>query len=275
MAKFLEQDIEGSEVLLKLLLLSAGLVLRRSRAEIAGLYPAIAQYLSDHRNLDRQLRHSIGVSEISGLDRLIYLVSQYRPADLILATAHHGHFVAFFGACAQAGIPLAACYRSASQPYLRFLQESGVAMVNLERLRSTSELFDNFDRLRREGRYIALMIDAPFASRRRYQLLGYSVQASSVPSLYARRSGASLLPIVGTLISARQLGYVVSPIVTDTSKDCTPALLGFLEKIILEQAEQYAWSTNSIILSDEKARENALSFTADALNWRNASYHRT
>jgi lauroyl/myristoyl acyltransferase len=270
-----EQDVEDSQLLQRLLLLSAGLGRLRSRAEITSVYPKAAQFRSDYRTLDRHLLVPNGTVEIFGRDRLVGLLSRYRPADLVIATAHHGHFVAFFSACARAGIPLAACYRSASEPYLDSLRQSGVALVDLDAMRSVAHIFDAFDRLRTEGRYLALMIDAPFASRRYYHFLRYRVSVSSMPWLYARRCGASLLPLVSNMISSDLLGYVAGEAMEDLGSDRTQDLLRFLEEVILDQSEQYAWTTSSILLSDPAAREDALSFVIDALGWRDANRHRT
>jgi lauroyl/myristoyl acyltransferase len=270
-----ERDVEASQLLQRLLLLSAGLDRFYSKARIVGSYAEVAQFRDDHRNLDRHLLALNGAVEISGRDRLVGLLSRYRPADLIIATAHHGHFVAFFSACARAGIPLAACYRSASEPYLGCLSHSGVALVDLDAMRSVAHIFDSFDRLRAEGKFLALMIDAPFASRKSYRFLRYDVKVSSMPWLYARRSRASLLPLLGNVISAHLLGYAVSSPIAALDSDCTQDLLKFLEQAILDQPEQYAWTTSSILLSDPAAREVALSFVTDALSWRNTSRHRT
>ena len=81
---------------------------------------------------------------------------------------------------------LAACYRSISAVYRNALQQSGVALVDLDTMHNVTEIFNAFDRLRMEGRYLALMIDAPFASRRRYPFLGLDVTVSSMPWLYAK-----------------------------------------------------------------------------------------
>lgn len=169
---------------------------------------------------------------------------------------------------------MAACYRSASQSYLAALRQSGVALVDLDAMRSVSHIFDTFDELRAKGHYLALMIDAPFASRRRYQFLGYSITASSMPALYARRCGALLLPLIGHVVSEERLGYAVGSPVADVGTECTQNLLRFLEEIILEQPEQYAWKANSMVLSDASARENAFSFALDALRWRESMNHR-
>jgi lauroyl/myristoyl acyltransferase len=266
-----EGNLQASQLLQRLLLLSAGLSRLHSRPEITGVYSKAARFCRDYRTLDE---HLITV-EISGLNRLIALLSRYRPAELVIATAHHGHFVAFFSACARAGIPLAACYRSASEPYLRALRRCGVALIDLEATRGVAHIFDAFDRLRAEGRYLALMIDAPFASRRRYQFLGYSITVSSMPWLYARHCGASLLPLVNNVISADVLGYLAGDVMNHSRLDLTPDLLRFLEGVIGDQPEQYSWTTNSTLLTDPAAREAALSFVIHALRWRDANRHCT
>src|SRR5277367_1773299 len=61
-----QQDVDAAQLLQKLLLLSAGLGLLRSRAEITGIYPKAAQFRSDYRALDRHLLDSNGTVEISG-----------------------------------------------------------------------------------------------------------------------------------------------------------------------------------------------------------------
>ncbi len=261
-------EIDNSQLLQRLLLLSAALVHSRPRNEIPTAYPLLAKYRRDYRVLDQQiLRSDLSVS-ICGIDRLASLLSRYRPADLVIATAHHGHFVAFFSACARAGIPLAACYRSASEPYLGILRQSGVALVDLDTMSSVTHLFGTFERLQKEGRYLALVIDAPFASRRRYRFLGYQVTASSMPWLYAKRTGASMLPLVGHIISPEVLGYQAEPAIEDVGPDFTQHLFEFLDRVVLNQCEQYAWTTNSVLLSDPAAREHALGFLAEALAWR-------
>jgi lauroyl/myristoyl acyltransferase len=270
-----KQDLEASRLLERLLLLSAGLNRVRSRTEIANTYTKAAEFRRGYQVIDRSLPGSRGIFEISGLDTLVRLVSKYRPADLIIATAHHGHFVAFFSACARAGIPLAACYRSISGFYRKALQESDVALLDLDTTHSVTQIFDAFDRFRTEGRYLALMIDAPFASRQSYRFLGYSVRVSSMPWLYAKRCGASLLPLAGNMISDHLLGYTADPVMEDVQADRMQDLLGFLQRVILNQPEQYAWTANSILLSDPAAREAALSFLTSVLRWRAVNYHRT
>jgi hypothetical protein len=262
-----KRDLEASRLLERLLLLSAGLDRLRSRTEIANTYAKAAQFRRDYQVIDRSLPGLRGF-EIARRDTLLDLVSGYRPADLIIATAHHGHFVAFFCACARAGIPLAACYRSISAAYRNALQQSGVALVDLDTMHNVTAIFDAFDRLRMEGRYLALMIDAPFASRRRYPFLGYDVTVSAMPWLYAKRCGASLLPLAGHLVSENLLGYRAGAVIGDVQADRTRDLLGFLQGVILDQPQQYAWAVNSFLLSDPDAREAALSFVSEVLDWR-------
>jgi lauroyl/myristoyl acyltransferase len=268
-----KRDLEASRLLERLLLLSAGLDRLRSRTEIANIYAKTTQFRRDYLIIDRSLAGSRGTFEISGRDALFHLVRGYRPADLIIATAHHGHFVAFFSACARAGMRLAACYRSIGAVYRNALQESGVALLDLDTMQNVTQIFDAFDRLRMEGRYLALMIDAPFASRRRYPFLGYDVTVSSMPWLYAKRRGASLLPLAGNLISERLLGYNAGTVLEDLQADRMQDLLKFLQGVILEQPQQYAWTANSFLLSDPTAREAALSFLTEVLDWRGVNYH--
>lgn len=262
-----KRDLEASRLLERLLLLSAGLDRLRSRTEIVNTYAKAAQFRRDYQVIDRSLPGLRGF-EIVRRDALLGLVSRYRPADLIIATAHHGHFVAFFSACARAGVRLAACYRSISAVYRNALQQSGVALVDLDTMHNVTEIFNAFDRLRMEGRYLALMIDAPFASRRRYPFLGYDVTVSSMPWLYAKRRGTSLLPLAGHLVSENLLGYHAGTVIEDVQADRTRDLLGFLQGIILDQPQQYAWTANSFLLSDPVAREAAFSFVSEVLDWR-------
>jgi lauroyl/myristoyl acyltransferase len=272
--KTTEQEIEASQILQKLLLISAGLARLRPQTEITSAYDSVTQFRNTYRTIDENLHH-VTPPRVANLELLLDFLARHPPDNLILATAHHGHFVAFFSACARAGIPLATCYRSASNSYLAALRQSGVALVDLDAMRSVAQIFDTFDRLRTAGRYIALMIDAPFASRRHYQFMGYHVTASSMPSLYARRCGASILPLIGNVISAELLGYVTELTPLNVRSDRTQDLLEFLEGVILDQPQQYAWTTNSIFLSDSAFRESAFSFTLNALHWRNTMSHRT
>ncbi|GGI27166.1 LpxL/LpxP family acyltransferase [Bradyrhizobium guangdongense] len=258
---------EGAKLLERAVLLSAGLANLRPKAEIMTLYGRAAKFQSDCRRLDQQLAAQSDRIGISELDDLLRTLSITSPSDLAIATAHHGHFVAFLSAFSRAGVPLAACYRSASRTYIDALGRSGVALVDLDQVSSVRRIFDAFDELRMSGRYIVLMIDAPFASRRSYPFLGYQVAVSSMPWLYARHSRASLLPLATRVESRALLGYTMGDVVKPSTKDCTQTLLGFLEDIILAQPEQYAWS-NSILLSDLSARERAFSFALDALEWR-------
>jgi lauroyl/myristoyl acyltransferase len=255
-------------------LLSAGLANRRPKSEIITVYAKAAQFQSAYKMLDQQLATESDRIGISELDDLLRTLSIAQPGDLVIATAHHGHFVAFLCALARAGVPLAACYRSASRAYIDALGRSGVALVDLDAMSSVRRIFDAFDELRADGRYIVLMIDAPFASRRNYPFLGYQVAVSSMPWLYARHSRAALLPLASRVESTTLLGYTRGDIVTPSASDCTQTLLGFLEEVILGQPEQYAWS-NSILLSDLSARERAFSFALEALEWRRTILHHT
>jgi len=63
---------------------------------------------------------------------------------------------------------------------------------------------------------------------------------------------------------------VCDPALDDVGSDRTQALFDFLGRAVLERCEQYAWTTNAVLLSDPAARETALSFLGEALAWRSA-----
>src|SRR5207302_6872942 len=131
------------------------------------------------------------------------------------------HLVAFACSCSRQGIPLAACFREASEFYIDALVRSGVVLIDLDREPSVYSLFAELDRARAEGRYVVLMIDGSLAWRRRYEFLGYSVTASSLASVYSRRAGVALLPLIGSVISENTLAYWAANVVPKVERDVT------------------------------------------------------
>jgi hypothetical protein len=111
------------------------------------------------------------------------------------------------------------------------------------------------------------MIDAPFASRIKYPLLRYSVSISSMPSLYARRTKSKILSVTSSVVSPTQIAWRRGRMLDSTANQILP-VLSELEQIISDEPSQYAWTANSVFLSDPAAREASISFALDALRWR-------
>jgi len=131
------------------------------------------------------------------------------------------------------------------------------------------------DQQRANGRYIAIMMDGQFASRRRFSFLGYDVAASSLAPTYAQYARSALLPLVSSVSRDLQLSYTEAPIIENPGANTAQQLLDFLQSVILRQHVQYQWLSNSILMSDQNARDNAMSFLPEALAWRTANVKRS
>ena len=101
-----------------LLVFSAGLCRTWARSVIVEAYPRLLEFQKIYRRIDDQLLRSRELFTITNVEGLAALLGQFSSSELIIATAHHGHFIAFLNACARLGIPLAACYKAASRSYL-------------------------------------------------------------------------------------------------------------------------------------------------------------
>jgi lauroyl/myristoyl acyltransferase len=264
-----QQDTKfASRALEALLVFSSGLCRTWPRSDILAAYPSVYEFKKTYRTMDRLLLRSDEPLQISNIDRLTAMLQRYSTRELIIATAHHGHFIAFLCACARFGIPLSLCYQAASPSYLDAAARHGLALIDLKSCSTVLSLFHRIDRERSNGRYVAIMIDGPFESRTRYKFLGYQIEGSSLASLYARKTSSALLPIVPNLSAALQLGFTAGPVVAGGGQDTTQHLLDFLQSVILREHPQYQWLSTSVLMSDEEARNNALGFIRHALTWR-------
>jgi hypothetical protein len=262
--------IAPSRLLEVLLVFSAGLCRTWKRSAVVDAYPSLLDFQQTYRALDQQLLGSNDAPAVANVDRLAALLGRYSPQDLIIATAHHSHFIAFLNACARYGIPLAACYKAAAQSYLDASERNGLKLVDLSSGNGVPSLFRTLDRQRAEGRYVVIMMDGPFASRRRYGFLGYCIAASCLASLYARKTHSGLLPLICSVSPSLQLSYTAGPVIDGVRTDVTQCLLDFLQPILLREYPQYQWLSNSVLMSDQEARDNALGFLREALEWRAA-----
>lgn len=258
----------SADLLEVLLVFSAGLCRTWKRPAILDAYPALLEFRQAYRSIDAQLLRSAEPLTIENIGRLTDIISRYSPRDLIIVSAHHGHFIAFLNACARCGIPLAVCYKAASQAYLDAAVRNGLTLVDLNSEPNVHSLLAILDRERHGGRYVAIMMDGPFASRMQYDFLGYKISASSLASLYARRSHAALLPLISNVSSTLGLSFKVGPVVENLRADATQYLLDFLQSIILAEHQQYQWLSTSVLMSDHEARDNAFAFFGEALAWR-------
>jgi lauroyl/myristoyl acyltransferase len=265
---------EPSKLLEGLLVFSAGLSRTWPPHKIIKAYPLFHQFRRTYREMTERLIHNPKTLSVSNVDQLTDIFAQHSPKTLIIATAYHGHYVAFFCALARKGVPLAACYREADRAYLDALQANGVALIDLNARPNVYSLLTDLDYARLNGRYIVLLIDGPHPSRRRFDLLGYRIATSYLPSLYAQRVGASILPLITSVDASNNLTYSVTENIAPRSGDVTQRLLGLLQTVILSECHKYRWTAGSIILSDATARESISPFVEQAVAWRDSHLQR-
>jgi lauroyl/myristoyl acyltransferase len=262
-------NLKASSHLLEVLLVfSAGLCRTWDRPRVLDAYPLLSDFQQTYRSIDVQLIDSNEPFTIENSDKLTDVLGRYSPRDLIIASAHHGHFIAFLSACARYGIPLAVCYKAASRSYLDAAVRNGLTLVDLNAGPNVLSLFTTLDKERDKGRYVAIMMDGPFAFRKRYSFLGYKIAASSLASLYARKARAALLPLISSVSPAQGLSFRTGQIIENLRGDATQYLLNFLQSIILQECQQHQWLSTSVLMSDQEARDNALTFLNKALAWR-------
>ena len=265
----MKSSSKGAARLLEtLLVFSAGLCRTWGRSSILNVYPSLFEFQKIYRRIDERLLRSREAFPIENIERLATLLGQFSPLELIIVTAHHGHFIAFMNACARYGVPLTVCYKAASQSYLDAAGRNRLRLIDLNGWPNVLSLFQVLDFERRNGRYVVIMMDGPFASRRRYSFLGYRVAASSLAPLYAQKARSALLPLVSMASADFKLGFTLAPIIEKVGTKTAQLLLDFLQSIILEQPFQYQWLSNSILMSDKHARDNAIGFIPEALAWR-------
>jgi lauroyl/myristoyl acyltransferase len=250
-----------------LLVFSAGLCRNWKRSTILRAYPFLSEFQQVYRRIDEQLLHSREMFTVMNIERLNTVLGRFSPRELIIATAHHGHFIAFMSACARCSIPITVCYKAASRSYLDAALRNGLTLVDLNRHNPLS-LFDTLDRERAKGRYVAIMMDGPFASRRKYEFLGYQVAVSSLASLYAKRTHSAVMPIISSASAGLELSFWETPIIESPGHETPQRLLDLLQSVILQQPSQHQWLSTSILMSNQNARDNAIAFLPDALTWR-------
>jgi lauroyl/myristoyl acyltransferase len=258
----------AARLLETLLVFSAGLCRTWPRSAIVEAYPFLFEFQKIYRCIDDQLIRSGEVFQIANIERLAALLGHFSPREVLIATAHHGHFIAFMNACARYGIPLAVCYKAASRSYLDAAERNRLRLIDLNGWPNVLSLFHVLDFERRNGRYVVIMMDGPFASRRRYSFLGYCIAASSLAPLYAQKTRSALLPLVCKASADLRLGFTAAPLIENVEIGTSQLLLDFLQSIILEQPFQYQWLSNSVLMSDKQARDNAIGFAPEALAWR-------
>jgi lauroyl/myristoyl acyltransferase len=267
MTSTLGTDAE-SRLLETLLVFSAALYRTWPRPRILAAYPSLRDFQKLYRRVDQQLLRDPGVFAIDNVDELMDVVRRHSPGEIIFAIAHSGHFIAFLCAWARRGIPLAICYEDASEGYLDATARSGISMFRLDRFASPLALFAALDGARKQGRYVALMIDGRFSSRKQYDFFGYKVAASALPSIYAQRAGSILLPLIPEVASTQRLKFTLGEMFEPQRSNRTQPLLHALEAIVLRDIRQYQWVADSILLSNPIVRRNALSFLDAAATWR-------
>jgi len=258
----------AARLLETLLVFSAGVCRTWERSTIVEAYPSLFEFQKIYRRIDEQLLRSHEAFAVANIERLATLLEKSSPREFIIATAHHGHFIAFVNACARYGIPLTVCYKAASQSYLDAAVRNRLTLIDLNARRNVLSLFQVLDLERANGRYVAIMMDGPFASRRRYSFLGYRVAASSLAPLYAQKTRSALLPLVSTASADLELSFTEAPLIENVGIETTQLLLDFLQSIILQQPFQYQWLSNSVLMSDRQARDSAIAFIPEALAWR-------
>src|ERR1700686_255721 len=175
---------DASRLLEVLLVFSAGLCRIWKKSAVLDAYPSLFQFQQIYWSIDQQLFRSNGTLPVANIDRLTALLSQYSPRELIIATAHHGHFIAFLNACTRYGLPLSLCYQAASASYIDAAARNKLTLIDLNSPPNVLSLFRTLDRERSNGRYVVIMMDGQFAPRRRYSFLRYQITVSSSASLY-------------------------------------------------------------------------------------------
>jgi lauroyl/myristoyl acyltransferase len=263
-----EHDEPPSKLLEGLLVFSAGLSRAWPRQKIIKAYPLFHEFRRTYREITERLIYNPETLSVNNMNQLTNIFAQHSPKTLIIATAYHGHYVAFFCALARQGVPLTACYREANSAYLDALEDNGVAMIDLNARPNVHSLLTELDNARLNGRYIVLLIDGPYPSRKRFDLLGYRISTSYLPSLYARRVGASILPLTTSVDSSNALTYTAAETIAPSNGDVTQCLLGLLQTVILSECHKYRWTAGSIMLSDVAARQSISPFVEQAIAWR-------
>jgi hypothetical protein len=251
-----------------LLTFSAGMHRSWKRSDILRSYSLVFDFQNLYQEIDDRLLRSHSPFTVAQINQLASKIGQFRPNELLVATAHCGHFIAFMNACAQHGIPLTMCYKAASKSYLNAAARNRLRLVDLSSQKSVHSLFRSLDSERARGYYVAIMIDGPFSSRRRFRFLGYEVSASSLAELYARKSGSALLPLISRASDTLELSFSELGIIEKLGNNLTQQMLDWLQTAIFQNPSQYQWLSNSILMSNEIARDTALSFLPEALAWR-------
>lgn len=260
----------SSQLLEHILSLSAGLCRIRPRASIASHYRPLCRLVALQHSFRKIFLDEPSRISIENIDLLTKRLAQFPPEDLVIASSYYGRPIAFICKCARLGIPLALAYESIAPSSIGALVDSGVLLVKLNDHANPLSLFATLDRIRREGRYLAILIDVPHQTRRRYELLGYQVAVSSFTSTYARRSGSSILPVFTSLAARDRMSYAFGTVIEDIRCDVTQALMSGLQAVIERDCIQYSWTAACTIYSDPAAKANARSFLPEALAWRDA-----
>jgi lauroyl/myristoyl acyltransferase len=217
-----------------------------------------------HRRIveDWQSLSFAGVNEIwpvldmNDLQRVVFGVSQF------------GLVTASIAALRSMGLKLAIVFRSIDTPFRRFLEAAGTRLVDVTEHRNKFSLISVLQNSQNEGYIPVLRTDAPGNSGKRYRYFGYDVGCSNLIEVYARITNSAIVQVFNEAISEGEVHLGCKQPVFSRGETTTQRLLSELETAIMEHPGNYSWSSSSIVLSDDRAILNGLSYLPEFLEWR-------
>jgi hypothetical protein len=258
---------ERAELFGAALAFTAGLCSEFDRQSIIDhLYTLTAHRVRLHR-LRGRTRTYCDPLEVSGIEQIDDLLRECRPQNTIFALSQMGANVLITPLLVSLGHRIAVVFWEIDAITREILSECEALLIDLNLHRDPHLLLGYLDGLQQSGCALAMVIEAPMNSRRRYRFLGYDVRCASLIEVYAKRSGNCVVPLASRLPGENNLEISMGEPIMDGDR-LTQTLLSWVECQIYLHHDHYNWSTRSIIFTDQCALLNALAYAEDILQWR-------
>ena len=247
-----------------LLTFSAGMARRNVHQDIISSYPRVCEVARNRKRLQARALKSLSGVSIIGFSELRNRIFAFNARDVILVSGNVGDPLTFVAACGHRGLPLAVVYRTLDRAWRAMLRGAKVELLPVEDGRPIVELFRTFDAVREYGAFLYFIIDVPFKSRKTSNFLGYNLPISRLASAYAKRAKLEICSLNSRIVSAFEMHYNLLSILDSR----LASMIASVEQTILQEPCQYRWTTSAIIFADPSARQEAMRFVPDVLQYR-------
>jgi hypothetical protein len=259
--------MNASQLLGSALAFAATLAPRYERDFILERLPSVAEQIERREVMVERCRVGTGGLSVRGLEVVTQFVRAIGPDKAVLAVSQFGPTMLCVPTLATCGVKIACAYWAIAPAIGEILEAGGAVLLDLNRELNARSLLRRLAALQHAGRVIALIVEAPMQSRRRYSFMGYNVRCSSLLELYATSLKKVVLPLSSRIAAPDQLQMIVGEALPSPC-NFTQVLLTGLENMIDGHFDQYMWSPASIVFSDPRALRSAIDLAPEILDWR-------